>query len=423
MGSFYASLCGTQVLQLDKLPPPPAEFDGVMRLFNFRSFDKVPAQPVAARRPSEHNHYDEDWDEEAWKAELAAETAAVKRADEQDLRAALQRLAVDARNALVVQGPGTLSRSDTGPVTVVETGPPPSVVDTNQEVDFFDYLVSWSVEGVDANLRFETAEQAAVFKQMVDAQLLRQGSGANALAAEHSYNSRPVNQRGWPTFEVGAATTVVAHLDQSMKLLKGSKYANASGVPKLLNINPMTNDTLWTEKVASEAAENIQVRLRIGRLKISGNSWVEQSFDGRKVTTTMSPKELLSSVKARLATAFFVGKGDHERVGGLLTDFEASMEQAMRESRVRKWQRLYQADPRSESYKMAVRARTQTSAEKQAKKKEAEEEVISQLIELAKSRELARQVEAAQKKQKKMSMEHDGWIVDEGAQKDLAQMV
>ena len=57
------------------------------------------------------------------------------------------------------------------------------------------------------------------------------------LAGDFLYNSRPVKARGWPTFEVGAATVVVAHLERAERQgqLRGTDYIEAQKTPKLLN--------------------------------------------------------------------------------------------------------------------------------------------------------------------------------------------
>ena len=57
------------------------------------------------------------------------------------------------------------------------------------------------------------------------------------LAGDFWYNSRPVEDRGWPTFEVGAAKVVVAHLERAERQgqLRGTHYTEAQKTPKLLN--------------------------------------------------------------------------------------------------------------------------------------------------------------------------------------------
>lgn len=57
------------------------------------------------------------------------------------------------------------------------------------------------------------------------------------LAGDFWYNSRAVEKRGWPTFEVGAAMVVVSHLERAQRQgqLRGTHYTEAQKTPKLLN--------------------------------------------------------------------------------------------------------------------------------------------------------------------------------------------
>ena len=355
MGSLYASLTSTSVLRLTRMPAQPKEFAGVVTLYAPAPLRKLlEALEANNGHPTEHPL---QRPADALGAVTDTATGAVTGAVTDALGGVgdvspSEEHRRRARAADVLQDRAGVRINEDWEARIIRAildeaaledarpkaerlGQPASAL----AVDLFGSVLSWKVHGSSALLRFETHSLAEyVIALLRDIKVLQWSPVAvlQSVTADFYYNARPVESRGWPTFEVGAATVVVAHLDRAERRgqLRGTPYAEAQKTWKLMDIND------------SKAARRISTRLR--------------------------PEQVLKATRDAIASerkTHFVGKADRASVRKLLKGFESDISKSIDDARAQGWERAYQVDPKSDDYRMArARVRAERAEDKTLRK-------------------------------------------------------
>ena len=268
MGKFYASIAGTAVLQLIDVPAATATLEDVI----------VILLPPACK----------DWREEM-----------VIRRVEWLLRDAGQSEMAQQSKGKRTPGVMDILSSILAQQFMPDSRPPKLVIrlDTSN--------------GVSAPKAVELLERAIEQSKRTSATRHDVLELKDTIATSF-FNSRPYLQRGWPTFEGGAARCTIAHLGQAAakdarleSTRVGKEYMKADDAqPKLT-------------KIESNAAKTT--------VSFEAIKW--SSFGGD------SPKVVLKKLEQTLSTVFFTGRGDMKHVLGLLKDLDETISHAFNQAR------------------------------------------------------------------------------------------